>query len=1375
MKNKKKWYSMFLVSSILATTISTPVYAVSEVGKIVEGEINTTTDESAETNIELDKSLLPESKEKNETDSTIPETTNEVINEEENIKTEPSKEVDNQVKDNLNKEEISSPEKKISESEETLEKQKNSPSEDIKGPSIDLSSLEISQKEAKIGDVIKVSLRAEDESTVNYININYISSLSGRYETLELKLNAKSDTFESKLVVDKYIESGLWEIDSIEAYDLLNNSTVIYNTQTSENGNKDLSSGDFVVTGGKEDVTSPTIDITSLKISQSEAKTGEKIKFSIKAEDDSGIEYMYVDYVSKISGEYVNFALKYNKKTNEFETTIEIDKYMASGLWQLDNISVYDNFNNVTQIYNNQVNDVGDVNLSKGDFTVIGGKEDIVGPKIDLASLNVSQNKATIGETVNLSLKAEDENGVDYIYANYVSKVSGEYENFMLKYNKKSGKFETNIEITKFVASGLWKLESIEAYDSLNNSTFMMSNELNDSGEANLSSGDFTVTGGKEDITGPTIDASSLKISQKEAKVGDTITLSLKAKDENGIDYIYVNYVSQLSGNQQSFSMEYDKESGKFESEIVLDKYMEDGIWQIDCIEAYDSLNNSTLIYNNQTNYDESEDLSAGTFNLIGGKKDITGPIIDVTSLKISQKEAKVGDIVKISIKAQDENGVDGMNISYFSPISENYESSSLKLNEKSGFFELEIEVDKYMESGLWKIDSIEASDGLYNSSWIANDQLSNDGDEYLSVGDFKVIGGKVDVTPPSIDETSLTINKKKATVGEEIKVRVKAEDKDGITGMYINYEKPISTQNYRLKLTYNKNTGFYEGTIKIDKTVESGKWKVVSVQAYDNNNNLNSLYNDVYNEYYNGADLNAAEFTIYGASEVSSPSTYEVSDISVSLDKAIIGDLIKISLQLPTEVKITDAYVFYTSAHSNQPIEIELKYNKNTKYFEGYYEVTKDSELGLWEMESILYGDMLDNYIYIPSSVTDPKDGLDLSNGNFKIIDGVALQSISMNKKSLTLKKNSSEVLKVEYTPSNATVNKQISWSSSDTKIATVNEKGEVKAINPGIAVITANVNDKTTTSTITVSAPSVSYSTHVQSYGWMTAAKDGKLAGTEGKKKRMEAIKISIENNSDLGITYSTHVQKNSWMNWFSDGVLSGTSGEAKRLEAIKIKLTGKDAENYDVYYRVHAEKNGWLGWAKNGQEAGTEGFGRRLEAIEIVVVEKGAAAPGSITSTFIKKEKVPTISYSTHVQSIGWQSWVNDGTMAGTSGKAKRLEGIKIKLEDLPYTGNVQYKTHVQSYGWQGWSTKGALSGTSGKAKRLEAIQIQLTGEMAKKYDIYYRVHVQKNGWLGWAKNGESSGTEGKAKRLEGIEIKLVKKGEKAPSSKVKSFIK
>ena len=299
----------------------------------------------------------------------------------------------------------------------------------------------------------------------------------------------------------------------------------------------------------------------------------------------------------------------------------------------------------------------------------------------------------------------------------------------------------------------------------------------------------------------------------------------------------------------------------------------------------------------------------------------------------------------------------------------------------------------------------------------------------------------------------------------------------------------------------------------------------------------------------------------------------------------------------------------------------------------------------------------------------------------------------------------------------------------------------------------------------------PAIQYTTHVQDYGWQEYVVDGAMAGTSGESKRLEGIRIQLANQKySGGIRYSTHVQDYGWQGFVENNQTAGTTGELKRLEAIKIELTGDMANHYDIYYRVHAQTFGWLGWAKNGEEAGTSGYSYRLEGIQIQLVEKGGAAPGSTEGAY----RQPNLQYSTQVQDYGWQTYVTDGQMAGTSGESKRLEGIRIRLANQQYSGSIQYRTHVQDYGWQNFVGNDAISGTVGEMKRLEAIQIELTGDMANHFDIYYRVHAETYGWLGWAKNGEEAGTSGLSKRLEGIEIQLVAKGASAPGSTANAYV-
>jgi transglutaminase/protease-like cytokinesis protein 3 len=144
--------------------------------------------------------------------------------------------------------------------------------------------------------------------------------------------------------------------------------------------------------------------------------------------------------------------------------------------------------------------------------------------------------------------------------------------------------------------------------------------------------------------------------------------------------------------------------------------------------------------------------------------------------------------------------------------------------------------------------------------------------------------------------------------------------------------------------------------------------------------------------------------------------------------------------------------------------------------------------------------------------------------------------------------------------------------------------------------------------------SGPSLTYRTHVQTYGWQKYVSAGKMSGTSGKSKRLEGINIRLANAPCGGtIQYRTHVQRLGWQGWRNNGAMAGTSGRSLRLEAIEIRLTGELANRYDIYYRVHCQRFGWMGWAKNGARSGSAGYSRRLEGIQIVLVRRGSKAPG------------------------------------------------------------------------------------------------------------------------------------------------------------------
>ena len=82
------------------------------------------------------------------------------------------------------------------------------------------------------------------------------------------------------------------------------------------------------------------------------------------------------------------------------------------------------------------------------------------------------------------------------------------------------------------------------------------------------------------------------------------------------------------------------------------------------------------------------------------------------------------------------------------------------------------------------------------------------------------------------------------------------------------------------------------------------------------------------------------------------------------------------------------------------------------------------------------------------------------------------AVDSISLNKSSMTLEEGKSETLEVTFSPEGSSGD--VTWDSSDKTVATV-AGGSVTAVKAGEAIITANCNGKTAQCTVTVTAKPV------------------------------------------------------------------------------------------------------------------------------------------------------------------------------------------------------------------------------------------------------------------------------------------------------------
>lgn len=288
------------------------------------------------------------------------------------------------------------------------------------------------------------------------------------------------------------------------------------------------------------------------------------------------------------------------------------------------------------------------------------------------------------------------------------------------------------------------------------------------------------------------------------------------------------------------------------------------------------------------------------------------------------------------------------------------------------------------------------------------------------------------------------------------------------------------------------------------------------------------------------------------------------------------------------------------------------------------------------------------------------------------------------------------------------------------------------------------------------------ISYKSHISYYGWTGSTINRGMTGFTGQSKPMEAFKINGE------VEYSAYNYATGWQPTVNKGMISGTTGERKPIQAIKINPTGSLAQDYNIYYRAHVSNVGWMGWAMNGQPAGITGDNtKNIEAFDIQLVPKGFSAPGSSSNSYQNINTVTntsplTLAITSHVGTVGWQPTVTDDMTTGTTEQNKRIEAIKIGINNQTgLSGSIVYSAHVAGIGWQAIKSQDEVAGTTGQFRQMEAIRIALTGQLADNYDIWYRGYVQYIGWLDWAKNGDPAGSVGASRQLEAVEIHIVPK--------------
>lgn len=486
-----------------------------------------------------------------------------------------------------------------------------------------LKNISITKPQGQINSTDEIRIEAEIEE-----NISGIEELSLDYKCIfENDNNEESKSYsiwlhhergniyayEGEAFSDGYAPNHI-KFRTLWMRDFAGNSrTYGYNSSTEEDIyklpvdiNLDMS---FIDGNDAQDTTGPTL--TDIKITNNngeEKNTFEENEWPLQvtatAEDDkSGVAYVWLEYENKETGETLDISLE--GEGNKFTSTEYNFGY--NGKYELNNMQLQDKSGNHSTYTYSGVDEWGEPckKLDKNiDLTFNTDKPVLKDIKITDANGNEKYTFDENDEYYNIEAIAEDKgSGVEYIEVYYTSSKNGNSRSFELY--EEAGKFVSNNYI--YGEPKKYTLEKIVVYDNSGNESIYTYSGVDENGEKcekvpNGKNIDINFKNGSDENIAPTLELYKLDSSNIEAP--GTLKGTIKASDnESEFIYVYITYVNVEDEADELYIDDIIENNKESEFTYDFDKFYENGKYKLHSIRLEDE--NENYVY-----YGNLEDIS---------------------------------------------------------------------------------------------------------------------------------------------------------------------------------------------------------------------------------------------------------------------------------------------------------------------------------------------------------------------------------------------------------------------------------------------------------------------------------------------------------------------------------------------------------------------------------------------------------------------------------------------------------------------------------------------------------------------------------------------------------------------------------------------
>ncbi len=303
----------------------------------------------------------------------------------------------------------------------------------------------------------------------------------------------------------------------------------------------------------------------------------------------------------------------------------------------------------------------------------------------------------------------------------------------------------------------------------------------------------------------------------------------------------------------------------------------------------------------------------------------------------------------------------------------------------------------------------------------------------------------------------------------------------------------------------------------------------------------------------------------------------------SVSSASGKKGDTVTVSVKLSTGVDLWGGIVtlgfnsselqYVSSSKGGVASSGSLNYSGSTVTYAGQYggksgtvfsvsfKILKDSgtsTLSLSSSENIDNNGTTYSVSALGGKVTVKTQSTSTSTSTTKP-SAVPVTSVKLNKTTVTLKKGETATLTATVMPNNAT-NKTVTYTSSNTKVAKVDNNGKITAVGGGKAIITAKADGKTATCTVNVNVAQ----TGIRANGNTTRK------ATVGDKIRLSVLKVPADATDTYNTTWTSSdtkiatVASNGTVTAIAPGTVTITAKSNKWTVVYKFTIEEKKTES-------------------------------------------------------------------------------------------------------------------------------------------------------------------------------------------------------------------